>query len=94
MHEAAAMALCACQTVISTFARNLPHFLPQKHTYMWPWSTKPDLSHTGIFVATAKNTVQVKIIDFILCQKSVGILSKVMFHEDILYISYLKYIKT
>ncbi len=24
---------------------------------MWPWSTKPDLSSTGIFVAIAKNTL-------------------------------------
>ncbi len=27
------------------------------HWYMWPWTTKPVISSTGIFVAIAKNTL-------------------------------------
>ncbi len=54
--------------------------------HMWPWSTKAVLSRWGIFVAIAKNTLYgSKLLIFLLCQK--------MFHEDILYISYSKYIK-
>ncbi len=37
---------------------------------MWPWTTKPVLSPTGIFVAIAKNTLYgSKLLIFLLCQK-------------------------
>ncbi len=51
-------------------------------------------SHGYICSNSQKYIVQVKIIDFYFMPKIIGILSKVMFHEDIFYISYLKYIKT
>ncbi len=38
--------------------------------YMWPWTTKPVLSSTGIFVAIANNTLYGSI--FLLCQRSLG----------------------
>ncbi len=53
----------------------------------WPWTTKPVLSPWGIFVAIAKNSEWVKIIDFFYSKNH-----KIMFHEYILYISYCKYI--
>ncbi len=61
---------------------------------VWPWSTKAVLSRWGIFVI-AKNTLHgSNIFILFLCQKSLGYLVKIMFHEDTLYISYHKYIKT
>ncbi len=60
---------------------------------MWPWSTEAVISSTGIFVAIANNTLYgSQLLIFLLCQKTLDI--KIMFHEDILYISYRKYIKT
>ncbi len=60
---------------------------------MWAWSTKPVISHWGIFVAIAKNTLYgSKLEIFLLCQKSLGYKVKIMFHEDIFYIAYHKYI--
>ncbi len=57
------------------------------------WSTKAVMRSTGIFVAIFKNTLYgSKLYIFLLCQKSLDI--KIMFHEDIWYISYRKYIKT
>ncbi len=61
--------------------------------HLWPWSTDAVISSTGIFVAITNNTLYgSKLYIFILCQKSLDI--KIMFHEDILYISYRDYIKT
>ncbi len=38
---------------------------------MWPWTTKSVIISTGIFVATAKNTLyESKLLIFLLCQKS------------------------
>ncbi len=60
---------------------------------MWLWSTKPVLSRWGLFVAIANNTLYgPKLYIFLLCQKILDI--KIMLHEDSLYISYRKYIKT
>ncbi len=51
---------------------------------MWPYTTKPVLSHMGIFVAIAKNTLcGSKLSIFILCQKSLEYQVKIMLHEDI-----------
>ncbi len=62
---------------------------------MCPWSTKAVMSNTGIFVAIDNNTLYgSKLYIFLLCQKSSCKDVKIMFHEDILYISYHKYIKT
>ncbi len=50
------------------------------------------ISLTGIFVAIANNTLYgSKLLIFLLCQKSLGYYVKIMFHGDILYISYRKY---
>ncbi len=41
---------------------------------MWPWTTKPVIISTGIFVAIANNTLYgSKLSIFLLCQKSLGI---------------------
>ncbi len=43
------------------------------HIHLWAWSTKPVLSHWGIFVAIANNTLYgSKLLFFLLCQKSLG----------------------
>ncbi len=44
---------------------------------MWPWSTKPVLSHTGIFVAIANNKLYGSKLNF-----SLGYKVKIMFHEN------------
>ncbi len=56
---------------------------------MWPWTTKPVISSMSIFAAIANNGSELSI--FLLSQKSLGYQVKIMFHEDILYISYRKY---
>ncbi len=51
------------------------HITNQKLSFdMWPWTTKPVISSTGIFAAIA--TVWVKIIDFSFMPKIIRILSK------------------
>ncbi len=43
------------------------------HWHMWPWSTKPVMSSTGIFVVTSQNTLYgSKWSIFLLSQKSLG----------------------
>ncbi len=43
------------------------------HSHMWPSTTKPVISHTGIFVAIANITLYgSKLSNFLLCQKSLG----------------------
>ncbi len=47
--------------------------LPSSVIKMWPWTTKPVISSTGIFVAIANNTLcGSKLLIFLLCQKSLG----------------------
>ncbi len=42
-------------------------------SYMWLWSREAVISNTGIFVATANNTLYgSKLSIFLLCQKSLG----------------------
>ncbi len=48
--------------------------------YMWPWTTKPVISSTGIFVAIAHNTLN----ELKLWAKIIRYLVKNMLHEDIL----------
>ncbi len=50
--------------------------------------------HGFICSNSQKYIVWVKIIDFSFMPKIIMILIKIMFHEDISYISYCKYIKT
>ncbi len=74
-------------SVLSFFCKLTLHFVTLDH--------KPVLSRWGIFVAIAKKyTVWDKIIDFSFMPKIIRILVKIMFHEDILQMSYFKYIKT
>ncbi len=48
-------------------------FLYECFCDLWPWSTKAVLSHWGIFVAIANNTLYgSKLLIFLLCQKSLG----------------------
>ncbi len=55
----------------------------EQHPHMWPWTAKPVISSTGIFVAIAKNTLYgSKLSIFLLCQLIIRII-KFMFHEDI-----------
>ncbi len=43
--------------------------------YMWPWTTKPIVSHTHIFVSIANNSLYgSKLSIFLLCQKKIKIL--------------------
>ncbi len=84
---------------ICTHVNGTVHYLlslMSLQTHVWPRSTKPVWSRCrGIFVAIAKNTLyESKWAIFLLCQKSLEYQVKIMFHEDILYSSYSKYMKT
>ncbi len=42
-------------------------------THLWPWTTKPVISSTGIFVAIANIVIDFyQLSIFLLCQKSLG----------------------
>ncbi len=60
------------------------HLHSTLHTHMWPWSTKSVSSRWGTFVA-----IWVKLLIFLLFQKSLVYNVKIMFHEDILKTSFL-----
>ncbi len=51
-------------------------------------------SHKYICSNSQKYIAWVKLSFFILCQKSLGFYANIMFHEDILYISFCKNINT
>ncbi len=62
-----------------------------KITHLWPWSTKPVKRSTGIFIAIASTIHWMgQNYRFFFAKNPY----EIMFHEDILYISYSKYIKT